>query len=204
MKTTLILIANFILLFQIANAGDGVEVGDIAPGFELKNIDERKLSLDSYTRAEGVILIFSCNHCPYVKLYEDRINALDAKYKKQGYPVVAINPNDPEIQPADSFDKMKERAKEKNFTFPYLIDQTQEIAKAYGATRTPHVYLLKATESGQFTVAYIGAIDNDTEGKLAKTERVNYVEDAIAALQNGESPDPDFTKAIGCTIKWSK
>lgn len=205
MKKSFLLISSlfFILGFSVL-AEEGLKTGDVAPVFNLKNVDGKMVSLNDYRRERGLILVFSCNHCPYVKLYEDRINELDANYKEQGFPVVAINSNDPISHPSDSYENMKVRAEEKNFTFPYLVDDTQDIAKAYGATRTPHVFLLQSNDSGEFKVKYIGAIDNDTEGEMSKSERENYVENAISALQSGETPNPDFTKAIGCTIKWSK
>jgi peroxiredoxin len=151
--------------------------------------------------AKGYIVIFTCNSCPYAKMYEDRINALDAKYKAIGYPVVAIMPNDPLESPEDSFENMQMRAKEKNFSFPYLMDETQEITRAYGASRTPHVYLLKK-ERDKNKVVYIGAIDDNYRDPEAV--KVKYVEDAIEALENNRSISTNFTKAIGCTIKWSK
>jgi peroxiredoxin len=205
MKLLLNLTFGLLLIFSSTSfaGGIGVDVGGKAPQFELKNVDGKMVSLKDYAKEEGVIVIFSCNHCPYVKLYEDRINALDAMYKEKGYPVIAINSNDPKTHPGDSYEAMQERAEEKGFTFPYLVDETQKTAKAYGASRTPHVFLLKNND-GVFTVAYIGAIDNDTEGEMAKTERENYLENAISALQNGDKPDPSLTKAIGCTIKWRK
>lgn len=196
----------FFTLFIVftSYAHSGLHVGDKAPQLELKNVDGKMVALSDYSGEEGVIVIFSCNHCPYVKLYEDRIIELDKMYKKKGYPVVAINSNDPKTHPTDSYEAMQKRAEEKGFTFPYLVDETQKTAKSYGATRTPHVFLLKSNGEGGFTVAYIGAIDNDTEGEKAKSERDNYLENAIAALKKGNQPDPSLTKAIGCTIKWRK
>ena len=182
-------------------AGGGLNVGDKAIDFKLKNIDGKNVALTDMKDVKGVIVVFTCNHCPFAKKYETRIVALDKKYKKQGYPVVAINPNDPKEAPEDSYELMQSNAKEKGFTFPYLIDETQDIAKGYGATKTPHVYLLHKEADGTFKVAYIGAIDNDTEGKNVETK---YVENAIASLEKGKKPDPDNTKAIGCTIKWKK
>ena len=178
----------------------GYEVGDYANDFKLKNIDGNMVSLADYPNAKGFIVIFTCNHCPYAKLYEDRIVALDKSFKKKGYPVIAINPNDPEKYPEDSFDNMKERANEKGFTFPYLFDETQEVAKAFGAVRTPHVFLLHKKDVNEYKVSYIGAIDDDTQD--SKKTKVKYVENAVDALEKGENPDPEFTKAIGCTIKW--
>ena len=182
-------------------AGGGLNVGDKAKDFSLKNIDGKTVALADMKDAKGVIVIFTCNHCPYAKAYETRIVALDKKYKKQGYPVVAINPNDPNIEKEDSYENMIKNAKDKGFTFPYLFDETQDIAKAYGASKTPHVYLLQKQADGTYKVAYIGSIDNDTEGKNIETK---YVENAIASLEKGKQPDPATTKAIGCTIKWKK
>jgi peroxiredoxin len=180
---------------------DGLKVGDKAPKFDLENVDGSIVALDDYTDKKGVIVIFTCNHCPYSIAYEDRIIALDKKYAAKGYPVVAINPNDPAAQPADSFDEMKKRAKDKNFPFPYLFDDGQGVYPKYGATRTPHVFLLQNT-GNVFEVAYIGAIDDNYQDADAVEEQ--FLEDAIEALLAGNKPNPDFTKAIGCTIKVQK
>ena len=182
----------------------GLTVGAEAVPFALKNIDGKTVALADYASAEGVIVIFTCNHCPYAKKYEDRIVALDKAYRPQGYPVVAINPNDAGAYPEDSYDNMKVRAREKGFTFPYLHDESQAIARAYGATKTPHIYLLQRSGSGRsatFTVRYIGALDNDTEGTNITTR---YVEAAVAELKAGQAVTTAETKAIGCSIKWKK
>ena len=176
----------------------GYEVGDIATDFSLMNIDDQKVSLADYDEAKGFIVIFTCNHCPYAVAYEDRIVALDAKYKTQGYPVIAINPNNPDVMEEDSFENMKIRAAEKGFTFPYLLDDGQEIFPQYGATKTPHVYILKKGADGN-KVEYIGAIDDNYGDESAVT--VKYVEDAVDALLNGEEPTVTSTVAIGCSIK---
>ena len=176
----------------------GYAIGDMATDFSLKNVDDKMVSLADYTDAKGFIVIFTCNHCPYSVAYEDRIIALDKKYKSKGYPVIAINPNDPAITPDDSFEAMKTRSKEKKFTFPYLMDEGQTIYPQYGATKTPHVYVLEKTDGGN-RVAYIGAIDdNSNEPELVT---VRYVEDAVDALLKGEQPAVTETKAIGCGIK---
>ena len=114
-----------------ASSIKGYEVGDAATDFKLKNIDGKKVSLSNFKSAKGFIVIFTCNHCPYAKKYEDRIVELDKKYKDQGYPVIAINPNDPSVQPEDGYKQMIERAKQKGFTFPYLLDQGQKIFPQY-------------------------------------------------------------------------
>jgi len=176
----------------------GYNVGDKASDFSLKNVDGSMVSLSNYPEAEGFVVIFTCNHCPFAKAYEDRIIELDKKYSKKGYPVIAINPNDPEIVPDDSYEAMKVRAREKGFTFPYLVDKTQEVYRMYGATRTPHVFLLKK-ENDNLKVKYIGTIDDNYQDASGVTNK--YLENAIEALLAGKNPDPDFTKAIGCTIK---
>jgi peroxiredoxin len=130
--------------------------------------------------------------------YEDRIIEIDKEFRSKGYPVIAINPNDPELVPDDSFEKMKVRAQEKNFPYPYLLDKTQEVYKMYGAKRTPHVYLLNK-ENGDFIVSYIGTIDDNYKDASAVEKK--YLHEAVTALINGKKPNPDFTKAIGCTIK---
>jgi peroxiredoxin len=192
-----------ILSFSLAFAGllllhAGLKPGDKAVDFSLKNVDGTTVSLSDYSDQKGVIVVFTCNPCPFAQAYEQRIIQLHRKYAPVGYPVVAINPNDEKVSPEDTFEKMKARASEKGFPFPYLKDETQEIYKAYGASRTPHIFLLE-NDGGKFKVAYIGAIDDNAMDATAVTKA--YVEDAIGALQEGKMPDPSFTKAVGCTIK---
>ena len=176
----------------------GYEVGDKATDFKLKNVDDKMVSLSDYKDVKGYIVIFTCNHCPFAVAYEDRIIALDKKYKKQGYPVIAINPNNPEVQEKDSFELMKVRAKEKRFTFPYLFDEGQKIYPQYGATKTPHVYVLQKTKKGNI-VKYIGAIDDNYSDESAVKEK--YVENAVEALLKNKEVGVKVTKAIGCSIK---
>lgn len=184
--------------FSSQPISEGYKVGDIATDFSLENIDGKMVSLSDYKDAKGFIVIFTCNTCPYAVAYEDRIIALDKKYAFKGYPVIAIMPNDPEVQPGDSMEAMKTRAKAKGFTFPYLMDEGQNIYPQYGATKTPHVYLLQKTKKGN-EVKYIGAIDDNYKDANAVTER--YVENAVDALLNGEEIKTTETRAIGCTIK---
>lgn len=176
----------------------GYEVGDEATDFSLKNVDDQLVSLSDFPDAKGYIVIFTCNHCPYAKAYEDRTIDLNNKYASLGYPVIAINPNDPAVQPEDSFEEMKIRAKEKGFTFPYLFDEGQKIYPLYGATKTPHVFILNK-ENGKNIVKYIGTIDNNYEDANAVTEK--YVENAVDALLAGKEIQEKTTVAIGCTIK---
>jgi peroxiredoxin len=182
-------------------ASKGYEVGSEAIDFSLKNVDGKMVSLKDYNEAKGFVVIFTCNHCPYAQMYEQRIIDLHNEYAAKGFPVIAINPNDPVRQPEDSFDKMVERSAEKEYPFVYLFDETQEIATAYGATRTPHVYVLNK-EADKMIVRYIGAIDNNY--KKADNADEKYVEDAINSLIDGKEVKKTFTKAIGCTIKWKE
>ncbi|WP_343611317.1 thioredoxin family protein [Chryseobacterium oranimense] len=176
----------------------GYEVGDEAADFKLKNIDGKMVSLSDFKTAKGFIVVFTCNHCPYAKKYEDRIVELDKTFKDQGYPVIAINPNDPAVQPEDGYSQMIERAKEKGFTFPYLVDEGQKVYPLYGATKTPHVFVLQK-ENGKNIVKYIGAIDNNYENPKDVSEY--YVKDAVNALIKGDAISMTKTVAIGCTIK---
>jgi len=162
---------------------------------KLKNVDGNVYSLSEMENAKGYIVVFTSNVCPFALLYEDRLIELHNKMAPKGYPVVAINSNDPSMQEEDDFDHMKTRASEKNFPFVYLKDADQKIYPQYGATKTPHVFLLDKS----MTVQYIGAIDDNAQSP--EDVSVRYVENAIAALQSGNLPNPNRTKAIGCPIK---
>ncbi len=198
MMKYIFLITFFVFAGFSISAQTGYNIGDVAEDFSLMNVDNKQVSMNQFDDAKGFIVIFTCNHCPYSKLYEDRIIALDNKYKNKGFPVIAINPNDPAIEPEDSFDKMKIRAKEKGFTFPYLLDEGQKVYPKYGATRTPHVFLLKKEEKN-LIVKYIGAIDDNS--KNVNEVKIKYLEDAVDALLEGKNSETNFTKAIGCSIK---
>lgn len=193
---SVLLLAVVGLFFAATNVEKGgLAVGDTAPDFSLKNINGKTVSLEDYKEAKGFVVIFTCNTCPYAIMYEDRIIELHDKYAAKGYPVIAINPNDPEVKAGDSFEKMQERAADKKFPFAYLLDDGQTVYPAYGATKTPHIYLLDANR----TVQYIGALDDNPQD--AESVSTKYVEDAIAALETGKKPATTFTKAIGCSIK---
>ncbi|MGF1556741.1 thioredoxin family protein [Paucihalobacter sp.] len=186
------------LSFTSMSNNPGYDIGDIATNFNLENIDGSMVSLSDYKDAKGFIVIFTCNTCPYAVAYEDRIVALDKKYASKGYPVIAIMPNNTTVKPEDDMDHMRARAKAKGFTFPYLMDEGQKIYPQYGATKTPHVYILQKTQKGN-EVRYIGAIDDNYQD--AKAVNVKYVEDAIDALLAGKEIKETKTRAIGCTIK---
>lgn len=196
MKKTILTLT--LAFFSILMVFAGLKPGDNAVKFSLKNVDGSTISLSDYSDQKGVILVFTCNPCPFAKAYEQRIIQLHEKYADQGFPVVAINPNDEDVSPEDSFDKMIARAGEKGYPFPYLKDETQEIYKAYGASRTPHIFLLK-NKGGKFKVAYIGAVDDNAMDATAVLNR--YLEKAIGAVLSGDKPEPATTKAIGCVIK---
>jgi peroxiredoxin len=197
MKKTIILFSLAVLAFTQVLAR-GYNVGDRAADFRLKNVDGKYVSMSDYNDAKGFIVVFTCNSCPYAVAYEDRLIRLDKQYRDQGYPVIAINPNDPALSPADSFEQMQKRAREKAFTFPYLLDESQEVFPQYGATRTPHVFVL-TKKNENMMVAYIGTIDDNYRDESDVEE--TYLANAIEALLAGDAPDPDYTTAIGCTIK---
>ena len=195
LSPVLLFVAVFCLTAFTSNGPSSYKIGDTATDFKLKSVDGKMYSMADYKNAKGYIVVFTCNHCPFAVKYEDRINDLAKKYKSKGYILLAINPNDPAVQPEDSFELMKVRAKEKGFAFPYLFDEGQKIYPQYGATKTPHAFLLDKNR----VVKYIGAIDDNVDSAADVKEK--YLENAIAALEKGETPSPELTKAIGCTIK---
>lgn len=188
----------FSSFFAEAPLSDGYKVGDVATDFSLKNVDGKMVSLSDYKDAKGFIVIFTCNTCPYAVASEDRIIALDKEFKGKGYPVIAINPNNPEVQSADTFEKMQTKASEKGFTFPYLYDESHSLYATYGAKKTPHVYLLNK-EKGQLVVKYIGAIDDNVRNAAGVKER--FLANAIYELLAGKEISVKETKAIGCSVK---
>lgn len=184
--------------FTSLNDGKGYKIGDIATDFKLENVDGKMVSLSDYKEARGYIVIFTCNTCPYAQAYEERIVELDKKYAAKGFPVIAIMPNNPNVQPGDNMEAMKSNAKQKGFTFPYLMDEEQKIYPQYGATKTPHVYILQKTKKGN-EVKYIGAIDDNFQD--ANAVKTKYVENAVDALLSGKEIKVTETRALGCTIK---
>tara|TARA_R110000868_G_scaffold220257_2_gene471401 strand:- start:906 stop:1517 length:612 start_codon:yes stop_codon:yes gene_type:complete len=202
MRTSILLSFMIIVFFSDFNHNvskdQGYQIGDVVSDFKLKNVDGNMVSLSDYKDAKGFIITFTCNTCPYAIKYEDRIIALDKKYASNGYPVIAINPNNPVVQPDDSFKAMQNRAREKGFTFPYLVDEGQQVYPKFGATKTPHMFVVKKTKQGN-VVKYIGAIDDNYKDATAVKNK--YVEEAVDALLKGEEIEQKETKAIGCSIK---
>lgn len=195
-----IMVVAFFSDFTGSNAAlnGGYKIGDVVSDFQLRNVDGNTISMADYKDAKGFIIAFTCNTCPFSRAYEGRIIALDKKYASKGYPVIAINPNNPITQPGDSFKAMQARAKEKGYTFPYLEDKGQHVYPRFGATKTPQVFVLQKTIQGNI-VKYIGTIDDNY--KDASAVKTKYVENAVDALLKGEVVKQKETKAIGCSIK---
>lgn len=202
LKPTLVLFvwaaAAVIGLSSFSNIDGGYTIGDEAADINLKNVDGKMVSYADYPNAKGFIVIFTCNTCPYAVASEDRIIALDKEFKSKGYPVIAINPNDPDVQPADTFALMQKKAKDKGFTFPYLYDESKSVYAQYGAKKTPHVYLLNK-ENGKNIVKYIGAIDDNVRDASGVTDR--FLANAVNELLTGKEVSVTETRAIGCSVK---
>ncbi len=195
----------FTLAITSLYAQDGLKVGDEAANFKLVNAGntingiDAEVSLEDYNNAKGYIIVFTCNECEVSVAYEDRLIALHRKFALEGYPVIAINPNDSEMLPEESYESMKIRAKEKNFPFAYLNDATQDIALEYGVTETPHVFVVQK-KKGTNIIRYIGAIDDNTFE--ADNVEIAYLEEAVNLLLAGDLPKRKMTKSDGCSIKW--
>ncbi|GAB4509754.1 MAG: thioredoxin family protein [Anaerolineae bacterium] len=171
-------------------------LGAAAVDFDLPGVDGRQHKLSDYADKQAVAVVFSCNHCPYVLAWEDRLIQLQADYADKGVQLILIGANDGEKYPADSFEKMQEHAEEKSFNFPYLRDETQEIARAYGAQRTPEIFLFD--KSG--VLRYHGTVDDSYDDPNAVT--APYFRNAIDAVLAGQAPEVADTAPVGCTIKW--
>jgi peroxiredoxin len=174
------------------------KIGDAVSNFNLKNVDGNMIALNDYSGSKGVIIIFTSNHCPFAKAYEDRILALNNKYASQGFPVITINPSDPSTHQDDSFEKMKERSVAKGYNFPYLVDEGQRVSKAFGAARTPEAFILLKTGT-KFVIQYIGMIDDNPQDSAGATKF--YVDEAVTNLLGGKPVVTTITKPIGCVIK---
>jgi peroxiredoxin len=206
-KNQLLLVFSLVVMATLGLVGfsagndlnsDGLGIGDIAPEINLKDVSGKMVSYSDYPNAKGFIVIFTCNTCPYAVASEDRIIALDAEFKDKGYPVIAINPNNPSVQPDDTYELMQMKAMDKGFTFPYLYDSSNTVYAKYGAKKTPHVYLLQKSAKGN-VVRYIGAIDDNVRNEAAVNER--FLANAIGELLSGKDVTVKETKAIGCSVK---
>lgn len=187
-----------VILGVVASAAAAIELGDPAPAttVKMKDVSGRMLSIADVQGTKGTMVMFSCNACPWVKAWETRIAELGNKAPEMGIGVIVINPNDPAKVAEDSYEVMQERAKERGFKFPYVVDDTSGVAKAFGATRTPEVFLFDAAGK----LVYHGAID-DNAREPEKVEK-RYLADAMQAVVAGTPVPVAASKALGCTIKW--
>ena len=173
-----------------------LQIGRQAPDFDLPGVDGRNYALKDFKGAKVLIVVFSCNHCPYVVGSEDRTNVFHAEYRPKGVAMIAINSNETENHPGDSFEHMVRRAKEKGFEFPYVRDDTQDVAKAYGALRTPHFFVFDKSRK----LRYTGRMDDNPRQPGRQTTR--ELRDAVDALLARRKPPVEVTNPIGCNVKW--
>ncbi|MCY2928718.1 MAG: thioredoxin family protein [Planctomycetota bacterium] len=171
-------------------------LGSAAPDFHLIGVDNKTHSLADFAGARALVVAFTCNHCPFVIGSEDRMNALLADYAPKGLAMIAINSNETDNHPTDSFPHMVERARARGFRFPYVRDDTQSVAKAYGALRTPHFFLFDSS----LHLRYTGRLDNSPMDPLQAT--THELRDALDAVLAGKTPAVPLTNPIGCNVKW--
>lgn len=175
----------------------GTPINGYAPDFELPGVDEEVHHLARYLeKFRGIGVVFMCNHCPYVKLYLDRLKQLQADFQDEDFTLIGINANDANQYPEDSFENMKVFAANNQLNFPYIRDVAQDVAESFGASKTPEVFLLD--RDGR--LRYKGLIDDNADD--AAGVQVSYLRSAIAQLLKGESVEPSSTEAIGCSVKW--
>ncbi|MBZ0265539.1 thioredoxin family protein [bacterium] len=179
-------------------AGEGIGLGENIPmaNEKMMNIDNNKLSIADVKGEHGTLVMFSCNHCPWVKAWETRIASICNEYMEKGFGVIVINSNDPSAYEDDSFESMVKRAAEMGFKFPYVVDSTSEVAKAFGASKTPEVYLFNEQDK----LVYHGAIDDNAQ-EADKVEN-HYLINALNSVMSDEKPAMQETKALGCGIKF--
>lgn len=177
-----------------------VEPGDQAPDFELFGVDYQYHALEDYADSEAIVVVFTCNHCPVAKKYEDKLIALGKEYQKKGIQFLAVNPNPADKVAKDGFPQMIERAEEKDFPYPYLYDETQKVARAYDARVTPHIFVVQyADKDGDKvpTIVYQGAVNN-------RQKEPDYLADALDAILAGEEIDKENTAQFGCSVKYRR
>ena len=167
------------------------------PDFELPGVDGERHTLADYADAEALVLVQSCNHCPYVQAWEDRMSAIQRDYEGRGVRLVAVSSNDAEAYPEDSFEEMRARAERRGFTFDYLYDEEQGVARALGATRTPEVFLYDRDRR----LRYHGAIDDSRDDRAVTR---HYLRNALEAVLEGREPPVTETPPVGCTVKWRR
>jgi peroxiredoxin len=176
---------------------DSLLIGKYAPDFELPGTDGAIHHLARYLeKHRAIVVIFMCNHCPYVKLYLDRLKQLQTEIQAQGIAIIGINPNDADQFPEDSYEKMQPFATENNLNFLYLRDMNQDVAQAFKAKKTPQAFLLDQ----QGIIRYAGAIDDNAQAPEAV--QTQYLKNAIAALLSNQSINPASTDPVGCSVKW--
>jgi peroxiredoxin len=172
-----------------------ITLGEHPPAFRLTGTDGKEHTLDSYGDVEVLVLVQSCNHCPYVQAWEGRLSAIASDYAGRGVRVVAVNSNDAGSHPDDSFDEMQKRSREQSFTFDYLYDEPQAVARALGAERTPEVFVY----DGDRRLRYHGAIDDNRDETGVSQQ---YLRDALDAVLAGQDPPLAETPPVGCKVKW--
>lgn len=185
-----------LLLMATSAFADGIKLGDKAPmpATKMRNVDGNEVSIADVAGAKGTLVIFSCNHCPYVKAWEGRIAGIGNEYRDKGVGVIAINSNDPAAYDEDRFEEMQARAKKLGFKFPYAVDATSDIARAFGATKTPECFLFAAAGN----LVYHGAVDDSKKGDVKDP----YLRNALDALLAGKEIALKETKFVGCGIKF--
>ena len=188
----------FTALLLLPGTAWALATGDAAPmkDAKLRNVDGREMTIAEVAGPKGTLVVFTCNHCPFAKAWESRIVELGNDYGKRGIGVIAINSNDPKVAADDGYEQMQVRAKDKGYGFPYTVDSTSDVARAFGATRTPEAFVFDA--SGK--LVYHGAVDDNSEDPAAV--QAHYLKDALDALLAGTSPATAETKAMGCSIKF--
>lgn len=179
-------------------ASNTLKISSKAPEFELIGVDGNTYSLNSFKYKKGIIIMFTCNHCPYVKAYEERIKEIQKDYNDKGIQIVAINSNDSDQYEDDSYEMMIKRSKEKDFNFVYLRDEDQTVARAYGATHTPQAFLFNEKRE----LVYEGKIDDNW--KEEDKVNIKYLRNALDELLNNSEISVPETFSVGCTIKWKK
>ena len=195
--TILTLIIPAVLFMSFINNKNEIPSEKSVRDFNLMNVDGKPVSLSDYPDAKGFIIIFTCNHCPFAKLYPQRMNELNIKYRDLGVPLIAVSSTDTTEFEEDSYTKMIRKSESENFNFPYLLDGEQTVAKDFGAQKTPHAFVIWK-ENNEWVIKYNGAIDDNG----AEPDKVikKYADDAVDALLTGSEVKVKETKSIGCQI----